>query len=100
MRDIFYYYYYYSQNSGAPNDDFPLNALKTHLRLSRVLLTEKCILNSAYIDLVRRAKSKANDLWFAHTKYEIYRVMLSGEGNETGPPNDCFLKYFQLKTLL
>ena len=33
----FYYYYYYSQNSGAPNDDFPLNALKTHLWLSRVI---------------------------------------------------------------
>ena len=64
MRDIFYYYYYYyySQNSGAPNYDFPLNALKTHLRLSRVLLTEKCILNNAYINLVRRAKSEANDL--------------------------------------
>ena len=58
----YYYYYYYSQNSRAPNDDFPLNALKTHLRLSRVLLTEKCILNSAYINLVRRAKSEANDL--------------------------------------
>ena len=100
MRDIFYYYYYYyyyySQNSGAPNDDFPLEALKTHLRLSRVLLIEECILNSAYINLVRRAKSEAN----AHTKYKIYRVMLSGEGSETGPPNDCFLKYFQLKTLL
>ena len=35
VRDIFYYYYYF-QNSGAPNDDFLLNALKTHLRLSRV----------------------------------------------------------------
>ena len=21
--------------------------------------------------------------------------MLSGEGNETGAPNDCFLKYFE-----
>ena len=58
----YYYYYYYSQNSGAPTGDFPLNALKTHLRLSRVLLIEKCILNSAYINLVRRAKSEANDL--------------------------------------
>ena len=39
---FYYYYYYYSQNSRAPNDDFPLNALKTHLRLSRVLLTDAC----------------------------------------------------------
>ena len=62
VRDIFYYYYYYSQNSGVPNNDFPLNALKTHLRPFRVLLIEKCILNSAYINLVRRAKSEANDL--------------------------------------
>ena len=100
MRDIFSYYHYYSQNSGAPNDDFPLNAFKIHLRLSRVLLIGKCILNSAYINLVRRAKSEANELQFAHTKYKIYRVMLSGEGNETGPPNDRFLRYFQLKTRL
>ena len=67
-------------------------ALKTHLRLSRVLLIEKCILNSASINLVTRAKSEANDLLFGHTKYKIYRVMPSGEGNETGPPNDYFLK--------
>ena len=37
MCAISFFYYYYFQNSGAPNDDFPLNALKTHLRLSRVL---------------------------------------------------------------
>ena len=50
------------KTQGHPKDDFPLNALKIHLRLSRVLLIEKCILNSAYINLVRRAKSEANDL--------------------------------------
>ena len=29
MCAISFYYYYYFQNSGAPNDVFPLNALKT-----------------------------------------------------------------------
>ena len=29
MYAISFYYYYYFQNSGAPNDVFPLNAFKT-----------------------------------------------------------------------
>ena len=37
MCAIYFFYYYFFQNSGAPNDNFPLNALKTLLRLSWVL---------------------------------------------------------------
>ena len=34
MCAIYFYFYCYFQNSGADNDDFLLNALKTLLRLS------------------------------------------------------------------
>ena len=55
VRVMFFGYdYYYFENSGASNDDFFLNALKTLLRLSRVIKISECILLiiSATINLI------------------------------------------------
>ena len=95
MCAIYFFYYYFFQNSGAPNDNFPLNALKTLLRLSWVLQISKNAFEAPLI--VRRAKSEALD--------NIYNLLILNiksckakrrrQRDRGTHSDDGFLKYIQ-----
>ena len=77
-------------NTGAPNDGFPLNALKTLARLSRVLSDlQKCILSCAKKFLSVRSSLGILSL------FEIKRTSVLFPGNFS-----CYLKFTKVRIFL